>query len=132
MALLAMSLISVYFNGALVAGAHERLSGGDPTVGSAMRRATARLGGLAPWALLTATVGLILQSLRERAGLLGRFVVGMIGMAWEVATFLVVPAIVIDEHGAVDALKTSGNLLRQTWGRTSSPGSGSGCWVSSR
>ncbi len=111
-----LSIISVFFNGALVAGAHERLAGGDPTVASAVRRAFGRLSGLVPWALLTATVGLILQVLRERAGFLGRFVIGFIGMAWEVVTFLVIPAVVIDEMGAVDGLKRSASLLRQTWG----------------
>jgi len=113
---LALGVVSVFFTGALVAGAHERLTGGDPTVGSALGRATARLPGLLPWALLTATVGLVLQALRERAGGLGRFVVGMIGMAWDVATYLVIPAIVIDGHGPVSGLKTSAAHLKRTWG----------------
>jgi hypothetical protein len=115
-AALALSIISVFFNGALVAGAYERMSGGDPTVSSAMRRATARLGGLLPWALLTGTVGLVLQAVRERAGFLGDFIVRLAGAAWDVVTFLVVPAIVIDDHSAVDGLKRSGALLKQTWG----------------
>jgi len=113
---MAMSIISVFFNGALVAGAHERLSGGDPTVRSAVGRAFSRLPGLLPWAILTGTVGLILQAVRERAGWLGRFVVNMVGMAWQTATFLVVPAIVIDDHGAVSGLKASAALLKRTWG----------------
>ncbi|MDG2027975.1 MAG: DUF6159 family protein [Acidimicrobiales bacterium] len=115
-ATLAMSIISVFFNGALVAGAYERLSGGDPTVGSAIRRATARIGGLVPWAILTATVGMILRVLRERAGWIGQLLLSGVGFAWELASFLVVPAIVIDEKGAIDGLKTSGGMLRQTWG----------------
>ena len=113
---MALSIISVFFNGALVAGAHERLSGGDPTVRSAVGRAFSRLPGLLPWAILTGTVGLILQAARERAGWLGRFVVNMVGMAWQTATFLVVPAIVIDDHGAVSGLKASAALLKRTWG----------------
>ena len=113
---MALSTISVFFNGALVAGAHERLSGGDPTVRSAVGRAFSRLPGLLPWAILTGTVGLILQAARERAGWLGRFVVNMVGMAWQTATFLVVPAIVIDDHGAVSGLKASAALLKRTWG----------------
>jgi hypothetical protein len=113
---MAMSIISVFFNGALVAGAHERLSGGDPTVRSALGRALSRLSGLLPWAIITGTVGLILQAARERAGWLGRFVVNMVGMAWQTATFLVVPAIVIDDLGAVDGLKSSASLLKRTWG----------------
>ena len=113
---MALSIITVFFNGALVAGAHERLSGGDPTVRSAVGRAFSRLPGLLPWAILTGTVGLILQAVRERAGWLGRFVVNMIGMAWKTATFLVVPAIVIDDHGAISGLKASAALLKRTWG----------------
>ena len=115
-ATLGLSVISVFFNGALVAGAHERLAGGDPTVGSAIRKAFSRIGGLVPWAIMTATVGMILRALRDRAGWLGRVMISMIGMAWEVATFLVVPAIVIDDKGAWDGLKTSGSLLKSTWG----------------
>jgi len=113
---MAMSIISVFFNGALVAGAHERLSGGDLTVRSALGRALLRLAGLLPWAIITGTVGLILQAARERAGWMGRFVVNMVGMAWQTATFLVVPAIVIDDHGAVSGLKASAALLKRTWG----------------
>ena len=115
-AAVALGVISVFFNGALVAGAHQRFSGGDPTVRSSIGRAFSRISGLVPWALLTVTVGMVLQALRERSGMLGRFVVNLIGTAWDVATFLVVPAIVIDDMGAVDGLKRSGSLLKQTWG----------------
>ena len=113
---LLLGIISVFFNGALVAGAHERLTGGDPTVRSAVGRAFSRIGGLVPWALITTTVGLVLQALRDRAGWLGRIVTHMLEMAWDVVTFLTVPAIVIDNLGPIEGLKRSASLLRQTWG----------------
>ena len=113
---LLLGIISVFFNGALVAGAHERLTGGDPTVRSAVGRAFSRIGGLVPWALITTTVGLVLQALRDRAGWLGRIVTHMLEMAWQVVTFLTVPAIVIDNLGPIEGLKRSASLLRQTWG----------------
>jgi hypothetical protein len=115
-AALAISVVGVFFNGALVAGAHQRFTGGDPTIGSALDKAARHLPGLIGWALLTATVGLILQALRERAGFLARFVINLVGAAWDVATFLVVPAVIIDDNGAIDGLKRSASLLRQTWG----------------
>jgi hypothetical protein len=115
-AALALSTIAIFFNGALVAAAHDRMTGGDPTVSSAISRATARVGALLPWALLTATVGLVLQAIRERSGFLGKFVTNIAGAAWEIVTFLVVPAIMIDELGAIDGLKRSGQLLKRTWG----------------
>ena len=115
-AAMALGIVAVFFNGALVAGAHERLTGGDPTVRSSVGRAFARLGGLVPWAIITTTVGLVLQALRGRAGFLGRIVTHMLSMAWEVVTFLTVPAIMIDDLGAIAGLKRSASLLRQTWG----------------
>ena len=115
-AALVLGVIAVFFNGALVAGAHERLTGGDPTVRSAIGRAFARIPGLVPWAIITTTVGLILQALRDRAGWLGRIVTSLLEMAWEVVTFLTVPAIVIDDLGAIAGLKQSAALLRRTWG----------------
>jgi hypothetical protein len=116
LAAMALSIVTVFFTGALVAGAHERLSGGDPTVSSSMRRAMSRISGLVPWAILTATVGMILRALRERAGFLGNIISAIGGIAWEVASFLTIPAIMIDDLGAIDSLKKSGSLLRETWG----------------
>ena len=113
---LLLSVVGVFFKAALVAGAPERMSGGDPTVRSAIARATTHLGGLLPWALLTATVGLVLSALRNRAGRLGQFAVSLIGMAWEAASFLVIPSIVIDDEGAISGLKASASLLKRTWG----------------
>lgn len=115
-AALVISIVSVFFNGALVAGAFQRFSGGDPTIGSAIGKAARHLPALVGWALLTATVGLILQALRERAGFLARFVVDLIGAAWDIATFLVVPAVIVDDAGPIDGLKRSASLLKRTWG----------------
>ncbi len=116
LAALALGVVSVFFTGALVAGAHERMSGGDPTVRSAISTAFGRIAGLVPWALLTTTVGMIIRALRERAGFLGQMLLGGINMAWEVAAFLTIPAIVIDNKGPIDGFKTSAGLLRSTWG----------------
>ena len=128
---LAATVVSVFFTGALVAGAHERMSGGDPTVGSAIGRATERIPGLVPWALLTATVGMIIQALREQAGGVGRFILGGIDLAWNVASFLTIPAIVIDDKGLDRRLQVVGRPPASRPGvRTSSRRSGS-AWSAS-
>ena len=38
---------------------------------------------------MTPAVSVMLRSLEERAGLLGRVVIGLVGMAWAAVTFLV-------------------------------------------
>ena len=113
---LALAFISIFFRGALVSGAHERMSGGDPTVRSAIAGAVERLPKLFSWALITVIVGTILRAIEERSGMIGRFVIGLVGMAWAVTTFLVVPVIIIENIGAIDSTKRSVDLFRRTWG----------------
>ena len=113
---LALAFISIFFRAALVSGAHERMMGGDPTVRSAIAGALERLPKLFGWAVITTIVGSILRAMEQRAGLLGRIVVNMVGMAWAVTTFLVIPVIVIENSGAIDSTKRSVALFRHTWG----------------
>ena len=111
-----LAYITIFFNAALISAAHERLEGGDPTIGSALRGAAGRAGKIVPWALLSAVVSMILRAIEERAGFLGQIVTAIAGMAWAVVTFLVLPIIVIEGLGTGRAVKKSGSLLRETWG----------------
>jgi hypothetical protein len=108
--------VIVFFNAAIVACARIRMEGGDPTVSDGLRAATARLPLIAGWALISATVGLILRVIEDRSERLGQFVAGLLGMAWTVASFLVIPILVIEKKEPITALKESAALLRKTWG----------------
>ncbi len=105
-----------FANSALVGAAMIRLRGGDPTVGDGFRIALDHSGSILGYALISATVGMILRWLSERAGIIGQIVISLIGMVWNVATYLVVPVLVMEEIGPVDALKRSVELLKRTWG----------------
>jgi len=111
-----LAYITIFFNAALVSAAHERLCGGDPTIGSAIRGAASRAGKILPWAIVSATVSIILRAIEKRVGFLGRIVAAFAGMAWTVVTFLVLPIIVIEDMSVKDAIKKSGNLFKHTWG----------------
>ncbi len=111
-----LAVVATYFQAAMVSGARERLTGGDPTVGSALSSATSRLNVIVPWALFSWTVGAVLRAIEENAGAVGRFVVGLVGMAFRVVTFLAVPILVVEGMGPIATLKRSGTLFRQTWG----------------
>src|SRR4051794_4920069 len=108
--------IVFFFNTALVGAALIRLDGGDPTLRDGFRIATAHLPQIVGYALIAATVGMILRVIAERAGFLGALVIGVIGFAWNVATFLVVPVLAAENVGPIDAIKRSGGLLKKTWG----------------
>ena len=85
-------------------------------MGDGLRIATRKVLPILGYAAIAATVGLLLRSAQERAGLLGRIVIGFVGVAWTVASFLVVPVLVSRDLGPIDAVKESAALLKKTWG----------------
>ncbi|HEX4852910.1 MULTISPECIES: DUF6159 family protein [Arenimonas] len=105
-----------FFNTALVGAAMIRLEGGDPTVADGLRIARSKLGVILGYAAIAATVGLLLKAASERAGAFGKILIGLLGMAWTVGTFLVVPILVTRDVGPIDAVKESMTLLKRTWG----------------
>ncbi len=115
------SAIAVYFfQGALVSGARERLTGGDPTVASAIRGARRRMGAIALWAIMALVVGTIINIIqaaaRDRAGFVGAIFGSLLDLAWRVMTFLVMPIVIAERAGPFRALGRSKDLLRRTWG----------------
>jgi len=109
--------VAFFFNAALVGAALIRLGGGDPTVADGFAAARARIGPILGYAAIAATVGMVLQAMRNRDNnFLVRMFASGLGVAWTLATFLVVPVLVAENLGPIDALKQSVDLLKRTWG----------------
>jgi hypothetical protein len=110
--------VIVFFNSALVACAMIRFQGGDPTVADGMRAAGARLPQIVAWALLAATVGVVLRIIQERVEFVGKIVIGLLGAAWAIAVYFIVPVLVVEKLGPFDAVARSVTLMKQTWGES--------------
>jgi hypothetical protein len=108
--------VSIFFNAAVVGAATIRLTGGDPSVRDGLRLAWSKAGTIAAWAAISATVGLILRALEERLGFIGDIIIGLIGVAWSLMTYFVVPVILYEPVGAIDGIKRSASIFRQRWG----------------
>src|SRR5437899_2918095 len=108
--------VIVFFNVALVGVANSRLMGGNWTFRDGIELAWARKGTILQWAFVAATVGMILRTLEERMGLLGRLVMRIIGIAWALACYFVVPVLAFEDLTPVAAVKRSSKLFRDTWG----------------
>ena len=108
--------VIIFFQTALTGVALMHLRGEPTSVGAGFALARAKLPQILGYALIAATVGLLLRMVQERLGLIGRFVIGFIGLAWTVATFLVVPVLVSKDVGPIDAVKHSVELLKRSWG----------------
>jgi hypothetical protein len=114
--------VIVFFNVALVGVANSRLSGGTWTFRDGIELAWTRKGTILQWALVAATVGMILRMIEERMGLIGRLVMKLIGIAWVLACYFVVPVLAFEDLTPIDAVKRSARLFRDTWGEKVSGG----------
>lgn len=108
--------VIVFFNAALIGAARLHLDGQRPSLSTALGIAAAHWRQILGYAAIAATVGVILRAIEERVGWLGRIAVGLLGTAWTVANFLVVPILVHEDVGPIEAVKRSAQLLRKTWG----------------
>ena len=112
-----LTYVTIFCNAALIVAANERLTGTGPgTLSSGFSGAWAKAGAIVPWAILSCTVTLILRAIEERSGILGRIVISLVGIAWSLVTYLVVPVIVLEGGTMGQALSRSSKLFKHTWG----------------
>ena len=110
--------VIIFFNSALIGAALMHLRGERATLGDGLRLAASRLPSILGYAVVSATVGMVLRAIEERAGFVGRIVTGLLGAAWTLATFMVVPILVSQDVGPIDAVQRSVQLLKRTWGES--------------
>jgi len=108
--------VIIFFNSALVACAIIRFNGGTPTLSDGFQAAMARMPQILAWSLVSASVGFILKMIESRSERVGEIVSGLLGLAWSVATFFVVPVIVVEKAGPFEAMKRSMAILKKAWG----------------
>lgn len=115
---LVSAFVTIFFNAALISQADLALrgDGGVPGVGAGMAAAGRRWPVLLGWAGLTATVSVVLRTIEERLGFLGSIISGLIGLAWRLTTFLVLPVVMLEGAGVRGSVKRSVELFRRAWG----------------
>lgn len=108
--------VMFFFNAALVGAALLRLEGEDPTIADGFQIATTRIRTILGYAVIAATVGMVLKMISERAGIFGSLAAGLVGLGWNLATFMVVPVLITRDVDPVSAIRESAGLFKQTWG----------------
>jgi len=110
------SFVMIFFNCAMAACAQVRFSGGEPAIGDGMRQAGQRAGTILLWAVVTSTVGVLIRMIEERAGWVVRIAAALSGLAWALATYLIVPVLVLEDRNVMDSIRRSSELFKRTWG----------------
>lgn len=110
--------VVIFFNTALISCVNARLQGKDMSVKEGLSNAGRHFGAILAWAVVSATIGLILHLIEERSGIVGQIATSIIGGLWSLVTFFVVPVLVLEDKGVIDSVKESVSLIRKTWGES--------------
>jgi len=123
---LIVSVITVFWNAAIIASAYERLTtGSNPSFSYGIGQSMKCLPQIMIWGVISGTVGLFLKILEGLARdsdappplrIIAGLAAFVIGVAWWMATFFVVPMMVLEKAGVIDSLKDSPKMFKQTWG----------------
>src|ERR1022692_842318 len=98
-----ISFAMFFSNCALAACAQIRFSGGQPTIADGIRAAGRRAGSIFLWAIVTSTVGLIIRYIEDRVGWIGRVIATLFGAGWSMATYLIVPVLVLEDLDVIES-----------------------------
>ncbi|MFB6311913.1 MAG: DUF6159 family protein [Salinirussus sp.] len=115
---LVLTFVSVFFTAALVHQTRAVLGGAEPSLRAGIRGAWDVKGPLFAWALISATIGVILNAIQDSNSTIGRILASLFGIAWTLMTFFVVPVIVFEDVSIRGMFERSAGRFKETWGET--------------
>ena len=113
------NFLIVFFNSALISAALERLRGGDPNVRSGLSHAVKHIHHIFFWSIIVTIVAILIAIIRgdrRENSIFRQIFASLIQAGWAMMTFFVVPIIVSENIGPINAIKRSTSLFKQTWG----------------
>ncbi len=122
---LGFAFINSFFSLCITHTSLERFNGKSPTINKTVRFALSKFFIILKWAILSATVGILLKILEETSkkskgaeGFVLKISEKVFGLAWKVTTVFVIPVISTESVGPFKAIKKSTKILKRTWGES--------------
>lgn len=112
-----VTTVSTFFSAGLVHAAAVAFAGEDPDLRDGLRAAWRVRRKVVIWGLIAASVAVVLRAL-ERSGRVGWIVRAVIGVSWALATYFIVPVMVLDDSDIEGMFAGSVRTFRETWGET--------------
>ena len=123
-----VTLVNALVQAGLTVSAAAELEGGTSSLGHGLSSAVGRLGRLARWAFVSTVVSLLIGLLRGNndggivAVIFRNVLAAAADVMWQLITFFVMPAMMLDDLGMIDAIKKSASTFKQRWGTQLSGG----------
>jgi hypothetical protein len=120
-----LAIVNTFFSVCIVYTAGTRFSGKDATLGQSISFGFKKIGKVFSWAILSATVGLIihiLEGIAKSTKGIGKVflnvITWVIGMTWAISTIFVIQGIAYKDLGPFASIKDSVLTLKKTWGES--------------
>ena len=111
--------ISIFFNVAIVSCVSMRLNGKNPLFMDGIKSSFKNIHKILMWSAVSATVGFLINQLeRKSEGWITRIIISLVGVAWTLATFFIIPVMIFENKGIIDSIKRSSEIFRNTWGES--------------
>jgi hypothetical protein len=108
--------IILFFNVAIIHCAKSRFDGKPVSANEGLRCALQHAPRILAWAFVTASVGVILEMVADKNKIVGGIVKAIVGAAWAIATFFIVPVMIYENLTLYGSFRRSIDLIRKSWG----------------
>lgn len=117
-ALFLCNLIMIYCNSALIATMANYFKTKKLSLTYGLKAAKNCFPKIIMWTLFNTTIGFILRTFQSRLGQVTTIASLLLGIAWTIVSYFVVPILVLENVGSMQAIKQSAHALHKTWGRS--------------
>ena len=114
---------TVFFDVAVVYTAKREFANKHATTGEIIRFTFTRMKAIIGWTLINGTVGMVLKAAKGKSsqnsrgrGMATGLIANLLGAAWSILTIFVIPSIVYENKGPINAIKSSFHTVKKTWG----------------
>ena len=112
--------LATFFNVAFYKQILNALKEEPVSIGAGLRFALTKWRAILAWTLFAGLVGYLIKNLEQRSGLIGQWVLRLLGTAWSIACVFVIPVIITEAKASnpFAVLKQSALILKKTWGES--------------
>lgn len=121
--------ITQYFSAAFIACAQQIFQKKTVSLFIGFKIASARFLALFGWMSFALTAGLFIRLFRMLLRFLPFYKKSLQELKWPIATYFILPCIIIDQMGPIKSMKQSALLMRNNWGKDLNPNFGVSPWL---
>lgn len=107
-----------FFQAGLMFVVNARIHKKDLSFKDGATRALAKLPEIFLLSIIQSTAGIMLGWIFEKVSTLNKIIVALVGAAWSVATFFVLPVVILENNSFGKSFEESSKIFKKTWGET--------------